>query len=104
MLNANRNSGDIFEEGFKALLTWIVLFGFSLVALGLMIFYFPALIGFIFAAFILFAGAATLYGGYRIWKLRRHVGEFEVVREPVYETAQTERPRYYSRRVTFIVR
>ena len=70
MFGRNPDNRDIFDEGYKSLQKGILLFGGSLVALAILIFMFPALIGFIFAAFILFAGAAALGVPFEIRKLK----------------------------------
>ena len=45
MFERNPNPKDIFDEGYKTLQKGILLFGGSLVALAILIFLFPALIG-----------------------------------------------------------
>jgi len=64
MFERNPHHKDIFDEGYKSLQKGILLFGGSLVALAILIFMFPALIGFIFAGFILFIGAVVLAVGW----------------------------------------
>ena len=53
MFERNSYHKDIFDEGYQSLQRGILIFGGSLVALAILFFMFPALIGFIFAAFIL---------------------------------------------------
>jgi len=65
MIERNPNK-DIFDEGYKSLQKGILLFGGSLVVLAILIFLFPALIGYMFAAFILFAGAVVLAVGWKV--------------------------------------
>ena len=47
MFERHSNNKDIFEEGYKSLQKGILLFGGSLVVLAILIFVFPALIGYI---------------------------------------------------------
>ena len=62
MFEHNRDNKDIFEEGYKSLQRGILIFGGSLVALAILIFVFPALIGYMFAGFILFFGRMPFPG------------------------------------------
>ncbi|MFQ5673984.1 MAG: hypothetical protein ACE5G9_12930 [Nitrospinales bacterium] len=101
MTNFYGNGNSIFEEGFKAVSRGIVLFGASLVVLGLAIFFFPAVIGFLIAAFVLFVGIASLYAGYKVWKFRKQVSEWEI--EPVFPEPHFRRPVYY-RTHFFVIR
>ena len=73
MFERNPHHKDIFEEGYKSLQRGLLIFGGSLVVLGILIFMFPALIGFIFAAFILFVGAVFLTVGWKVWRFKKHL-------------------------------
>jgi len=101
MTNFYSNGNNLFEEGFKAVSRGIVLFGASLVALGLAIFLFPAVIGFLIAAFVLFVGVVALYAGYKVWRFRKHAAEWEV--EPAFADPHFRRP-VYSRTHFFVIR
>ncbi len=97
-------SDNLFTQGHKSLTRGLVLFGAFLVALAVMIFLFPALIGFIFAAFILLAVLFALFTGYKIWKLRDRIQTGEWMEEPVVTTYRSVSPRGYYRRTVFIVK
>ena len=88
-----------FEDSFRVLLRGIILFGSFMVMLGLLIFVFPILIGFLFVGFILFAGVASLYAGYKVWKLRKNTLEYK----PAFSHMHFERP-FYRRTHMFIIR
>lgn len=104
MLNSDINSRDIFLDGYKALLRWIWIFGGTMVLLGLLIFLFPALIGFMIAGVILFVGMVALYWGYHVWKFRKHMDHLEVSREPFFAEMDFEQPRYYHRKIHIVVK
>ena len=104
MFERNSNNKDIFDEGYKSLQKGILLFGGSLVALAILIFMFPALIGFIFAAFILLAGAAVLTVSWKIWRFKKHLGSSEEWSTPVTASFKTEGPSYKRRRIFVVMR
>ena len=104
MFERNPDNKDIFDEGYKSLQKGILLFGGSLVALAILIFMFPALIGFIFAAFILFAGAAILAVGWKVWRFKKHLGSSEEWSKPVTASFKTEGPRYARRRIFVVMK
>jgi hypothetical protein len=99
-------SNDVFDQGYRALRRGIVLFGVFLITLAVLIFMFPALIGFIFASAILFAGVSALVLGYRVWKLKNQARPFEWDENTtdVPLDVDIEKPSYYHKRVTFILR
>jgi len=101
MINFYGDGNSVFEESFKVVSRGIVLFGASLVVLGLSIFLFPAVIGFLIAAFVLFMGIISLYAGYKVWKFRKHTSEWEV--EPAFSGRGFRRPVYY-RTHFFVIR
>jgi len=102
MFERNEHSKDIFEQGYKTVQKGILLFGGSLVLLGILIFLFPALIGYMFAAFILFAGAVFLTAGWKIWRFKK---EFERGEEiPLTATFRTEGPHYTRRRIVVVMK
>ena len=103
MFERNSNK-DIFEEGYKSLQKGILLFGGSLVVLATLIFLFPALIGYMFAAFILFAGAAILTVGYKVWRFKKHLGSSEEWSIPVTASFKTEGPNYKRRRIFIVMK
>ncbi len=104
MFERNLHHKDIFDEGYKSLQKGILIFGGSLVALAILIFIFPALIGFIFAAFILFAGAAVLTVGWKVWRLKKHLGSSEEWSKPVTASFKTEGPHYTRRRIFVVMK
>ena len=103
MFERNPNK-DIFDEGYQYLQKGILIFGGSLVALAILIFMFPALIGFILAAFILFAGAAILAVGWKVWRFKKHLGSSEEWSKPVTASFKTEGPNYTRRRIIVVMK
>ncbi len=103
MFERNPNK-DIFNEGYKSLQKGILLFGGSLVALAILIFMFPALIGFIFAAFILVAGTTILAVGWKVWRFKKHLGSSEEWSKPVTASFKTEGPHYTRRRIIVVMK
>ena len=97
-------SNDIFDQGYKAFSRGVLALGSVLVALAIAIFIFPALIGFIFAGFILFAGVSALTFAYRLWKLRSQPRPFEWTDYSSDDSIDVEvqSPRDAHKRVTFI--
>jgi hypothetical protein len=104
MFEHNSHNRDIFDEGYKSLQKGILLFGGSLVALAILIFMFPALIGFIFAAFILLAGTAILAVGWKVWRFKKHLGSSEEWSQPVTASFKTEGPHYTRRRIFVVMK
>lgn len=104
MFEHKQHHKDIFDEGYKSLQRGILIFGGSLVALAILIFMFPALIGFIFAAFILFAGAAILSVGWKVWRFKKHLGSSEEWSKPVSASFKTEGPNYTRRRIFVVMK
>ena len=95
---------DLFSEGYKTFQRGIFIFGGSLVTLAILIFIFPALIGFLIATLILLAGAMVLIMGYQAWRFKKHIETFDIEREPVSADIRMERPGYHHRRITWIIR
>ncbi|MCZ6513470.1 MAG: hypothetical protein O6857_06030 [Nitrospinae bacterium] len=104
MFERNPDNRDIFHEGYQSLQKGILLFGGSLVVLAILIFMFPALIGFIFATFILLGGAAILAVGYKVWRLKKHFGSSEEWSKPVTASFRTEGPHYTKRRIIVVMK
>lgn len=104
MFVRNSYNKDIFDEGYKSLQRGILVFGGSLIVLAILIFMFPALIGFIFAAFILFAGAAVLTVGWKVWRFKKHLGSSEEWPKPVTASFKTEGPHYTRRRIFVVMK
>ncbi|QPJ60564.1 MAG: hypothetical protein G3M70_01140 [Candidatus Nitronauta litoralis] len=104
MIHVNRNNKNFVSDAFGTLFTASLLMGLSLLALGVLIFVFPQLIGFLVAAFILFAGGAVLYGAWKVWQVKREVKavQDEWMTQPEFE--EIKRRPYTFRRVTWIVR
>ena len=104
MFERNPDNRDVFEEGYKSLQRGLLIFGGSLVALAILIFTFPALIGFIFAAFILFAGSAILAVGWKVWRFKKHLGSSEEWSRPVTASFRTDGPHYTRRRIIVVMK
>ncbi len=96
----------IFNESYRSLMEGILLLGGSLVVLGILIFMFPQLIGFMFATFILAAGAVVLYWAYNFWKFKMHVIGYSMEHEtkPLVYEVHRDGPGYSYRRFTMIVK
>ncbi len=97
-------SNDIIDQAYTSFSRGILFLGSVLVALAIAIFIFPALIGIIFAGFILFAGISVLTFAYRLWKLRSQPRPFEWENyshgDPIDVDVQSSRDVH--KRVTFI--
>jgi hypothetical protein len=104
MFERNPDNRDIFEEGYKSLQRGLLIFGGSLVALAILIFMFPALIGFIFAGFILFIGATVLAVGWKVWRFKKHLGSSEEWSKPVTASFRTDGPHYTRRRIIVVMK
>ncbi len=104
MFERNPDNRDIFDEGYKSLQKGLLLFGGSLVVLAILIFMFPALIGFMFAAFILLAGAAVLAVGWKVWQFKKHLGSSGEWSKPVTASFRTEGPYYTRRRIIVVMK
>ncbi len=104
MIHVNRNPKNFVSDAFGTLFTASLLMGLALLALGVLIFTFPQLIGFLFAAFVLFAGGAVLYGAWKVWQIKREVKavQDEWMLKPEFD--EVKRHPYTFRRVTWIVR
>jgi len=74
------------------------------VALGILIFTFPALIGFIFATFILFAGASILAVGWKVWRFKKHLENSGEESKPFKASFRTEGPQYTRRRIFVVMK
>ena len=95
---------DFFSEGYQTLQRGVLFFGGSLVALAILIFVFPALIGFLIATLILLAGGMFLILGYQARRLKKHIETFDFQRQPVSADIRMERPGYHHRRFIWIIR
>ena len=104
MFERNLNHKDIFDEGYRSLQKGLLLFGGSLVVLAILIFMFPALIGFMFAAFILLAGAAVLAVGWKVWQFKKHLSSSGEWSKPMSADFKTEGPRYTRRRIIVVMK
>lgn len=104
MFERNPHHKDIFDESYKSLQKGILIFGGSLVALAILIFIFPALIGFIFTAFILFAGASILAVGWKVRRFKKHLGSSEEWSKPVTASFRTEGSHYVRRRIIVVMK
>ena len=102
MFERNHHPKDIFEEGYLTLQKGILLFGGSLVLLAILIFTFPALIGYMFAAFILLAGAAFLTVSYKVWRFKQQMESKDG--QPLSATFETEGPHYKKRRIFIVMK
>ena len=104
MFSHSNQTKDLFSEGYKTFQRGVLIFGGSLVALALLIFIFPALIGFLVATLILLAGGLFLALGYQAWRFKKHIRTLDFQGEPVSADLRDERPGYYHRKVTWIIR
>lgn len=104
MFEHHSNNKDIFEEGYKSLQRGLLVFGGSLVVLAILIFMFPALIGYIFAGFILFFGAAILAVGWKVWRFKKHLSESGEGPKPFKASFRTEGPHYTHRRIFLVMK
>ncbi len=104
MMNSSSRQKNFVSDAFGTLFTASLLMGVSLLLLGILIFTYPQLIGFLFAAFILVAGTAVLYGAWQVWKIKREVKavQDEWMAKPEFD--EVKRHPYTFRRVTWIVR
>ncbi len=104
MFERHHTNKDIFEEGYKSLQRGLWLFGGSLVALAILIFVFPALIGYMFAGFILFFGAVILDVGWKMWRFKKHLSESGEGPKPFKASFRTEGPHYTHRRIFVVMK
>ncbi len=104
MFNHTHQPKDLFTEGYKTFQSGVLIFGGALVALAVLIFIFPALIGFLIATLILLAGGLFLTLGYQAWRLKKYIEPLDFRREPGAGDFRDERPGYRHRRVTWIIR
>jgi hypothetical protein len=104
MFERHHDNKDIFEEGYKSLQRSLWIFGGSLVALAILIFVFPALIGYMFAGFILFAGAAILAVGWKVWRFKKHLSDSGEESKPFKASFRTEGPHYTRRRIFVVMK
>lgn len=104
MFERNPNNKDIFEEGYKSLQRGLLIFGASLVTLAVLIFVFPALIGYIFAGFILFVGTGVLVVGWKVWRFKKHLESSGQEPNPFKASFRTEGPHYTRRRIFVVMK
>ena len=104
MFDHHQNHKDIFEEGYKSLQKGILLFGGSLVVLAILIFVFPALIGYMFAGFILFVGALFLAVGWKVWRFKKNIESSGKGPRPFRASFHTEGPHYTHRRIFVVMK
>lgn len=106
MFESRNHSRDIFSESYRSLMGGVLLLGSALVVLGIMIFMFPELIGFLFATLILSAGAVVLYWAYRVWRFKKHVTGYRMEQEtePLVYELRRDGPGYNYRRFTLIMK
>ena len=69
----NNIPSSFLKKGHKTLIVGTILFGTVLFLLALLIFAYPALIGYFIAGIILFAGFYTLAIGWKLWQLKNEV-------------------------------
>lgn len=104
MMNTDNRQKNFVSDAFGTLFTASLLMGISLLLLGILIFTYPQLIGFLFAAFIVAVGSTMLYGAWKVWKIKREVKavQDEWMTRPEFD--EVKRHPYTFRRVTWIVR
>ena len=75
----NNISSSFLTKGHRTLIWATILLGTALFLLALLIFTYPALIAYFFAAVILFAGFSALVIGWKLWRLRNKIKKIEKI-------------------------
>ena len=83
----NNFSNPLFEKGHRTITLGTVLLGGILFFLGILIFAYPTLIAYFIATVILFTGLCALFVGWKLWKFRNKIAEFDKL---------DDRPFYYA--------
>lgn len=104
MTHTHYNQKNFISDAFGTLFSATLLVGISLLMLGILIFTYPQLIGFLFAAFILMAGGVVLYGAWKVWRFKKDVKAVQQEWMTNTEFNEVKRHPYTFRRVTWIVR
>ena len=104
MFRHDQEPKDLFTEGYNSLLGSVLLFGVALITLAVLIFLYPALLGFLFATLILLVGAGALYGSYKLYRFKKHIDTLESEGMPIQAQVRTEGPSYRRHRITMILR
>ena len=73
----NDFSNSLFNKTHRTITLGTFLSGVILFLLGILVFAFPKLIAYFIAAVILFAGLVTLFVGWKLWKFKNKIAEFD---------------------------
>jgi Ca2+/Na+ antiporter len=73
----NDFSNSLFRKGHRTITLGTVISGAILFFIGISIFAYPALIAYFVATVILFTGLSALLVGWKLWKFRKEMAEFE---------------------------
>ena len=73
----NNFSNSLFTKDHRTITLGTVLSGAILFSLGILIFAYPTLIAYFIATVILFAGLSALLVGWKLWKFRNEIAEFD---------------------------
>ncbi len=103
-MKINRDPKNIWADAFGSLFGVALMAGLSLVALGVLIFAYPQLIGFLIATLVLMAGGLVLFGAWKVWKFKREVKAVQDDWVFPPHVDEIKRSPYTFRRVTWIVR
>jgi len=104
MFNSNNHPKDAFTEWYRSMNGSLFVFGLSLITFAILIFLYPALIGILFAAFILVVGGVVLWGAYRMYRFKKNIETEFQGPSPIRGTVRTEGPHYVHRQITWIIR
>ena len=73
----NDFSNSLVTKGHRTVTLGAVLSGAILFFLGILIFAYPTLIAYFIATVILFTGLSALFVGWKLWKFRNKIAEFD---------------------------
>ncbi|MEC7785577.1 MAG: hypothetical protein VX579_01405 [Nitrospinota bacterium] len=73
----NDFSNSLFTKGHRTITLGTVLLGGILFFLGILIFAFPTLIAYFIATVIVFTGLSALFVGWKLWKFKNKISEFD---------------------------
>ena len=104
--NKSRQAYQMFPRVHKVITRGFLLFGAFAVFLAVLIFLFPATIGFLIATFSLATGLIALVAGYRFWKMRdsKSYNKKPFYPEPEYSKIHCHGPTYYHFRTIRLTR
>ena len=73
----NDFSNSLFTKGHRTITLGTVLTGAILFSLSILIFVYPTLIAYFIATVILFTGLSALLVGWKLWKFKNKIAEFD---------------------------